>query len=98
MVECLLFNYSSKIVQPSKGMCLAVVVALAFSVGAARPAMADDSAVLRPEELGGMDIDQLSRVQIVSATLTPTQTRLVPAKTTVLDQATIAQSGARYLN
>lgn len=51
-----------------------------------------------PEELGGLDIEQLSRVRIVAATLTPTQVRLVPATTTDLDEATIAQSGARNLN
>lgn len=50
------------------------------------------------EEFGDLDIEQLSRVLIVSATLTPTQTRLVPAKTTTLDTATITQSGARSVN
>jgi outer membrane receptor protein involved in Fe transport len=68
--------------------------------------MADDPAGHRliqstnsePEEYGGLDIEQLSRVRIESATLTPTQVRLVPAKTTVLDHATIAQSGTRNLN
>jgi hypothetical protein len=64
-------------------------------LGAALPASAANR---EPEEFGGLDIEQLSRVQIVSATLTPTQVRLVPAKTTVLDTATIAQSGARSLN
>ncbi|ABQ25750.1 TonB-dependent receptor plug domain-containing protein [Geotalea uraniireducens] len=86
----------------------ALTIALALSVPA-EPlpvAMADDPAghnlIQRtnsePEEFGGLDIEQLSRVRIVSATLTPTQVRLVPAKTTVLDEATIAQSGARNLN
>lgn len=59
---------------------------------------AQPSMIGEPEEFGDLDIVQLSRVQIVSATLTSTQTRLVPAKTTVLDAATIAQSGARSLN
>jgi len=86
----------------------ALTIALALNVPA-EPlpvAMADDAAghnlIQRtnsePEEFGGLDIEQLSRVRIVSATLTPTQVRLVPAKTTVLDEATIVQSGARNLN
>jgi outer membrane cobalamin receptor len=53
---------------------------------------------LEPEEFGSLNIEQLSRVQIVSATLIPTRTRLVPAKTTVVDRDTITQSGARNLN
>jgi len=56
------------------------------------------SATLEPDEFGDLDIEQLSRVRVISSTLTPTQVRLVPAKTTVLDAATIAQSGARTLN
>jgi outer membrane receptor protein involved in Fe transport len=86
----------------------AATIALALSV-LLQPlpaAMADDSAGRNPiqstnsepEEFGGLDIEQLSRVRIVSATLTPTQVRLVPAKTTFLDAATIAQCGARNLN
>lgn len=51
-----------------------------------------------PEEFGDLDIVQLSRIKIVSATLIPTQTRLVPAKTSVLDKKDISQSGARSLN
>ena len=51
-----------------------------------------------PEEFGGLDIEQLSRVRIVSATLTPTQVRLIPAQITELNDVTIAQSGARTLN
>lgn len=51
-----------------------------------------------PEDFGDLDLEELSRVLILSATLTPTQTRLVPAKTTVLDRSTIALSGARTLD
>ncbi len=58
----------------------------------------DDMGVQEPEDFGDLDIEQLSRVQIISATLTPTQTRLVPAKTTVLDETVITKSGARNLN
>lgn len=89
-------------------MRTAVMIALALSslLQHLPAAMADELAgqnLIRstnsePEEFGGLDIEQLSRVRIVSATLTPTQVRLVPAKTTVLDEATIAQCGARNLN
>lgn len=51
-----------------------------------------------PEDFGDLDIEMLSRIRIVSATLTPTPTRLIPAKTTVINADTIAQSGARNLN
>ncbi len=59
---------------------------------------ADPSDFNEPEAFTDLDLEQLSRVRIVSATLTPTQVRLVPAKTTVLDAATIESSGARNLN
>jgi hypothetical protein len=88
------------------------MIALAFRVlpGTLPAATADEPAgpnsnpptISEPEEFDGLDIEQLSRVQIVSATRTPAQGRLAPARTTVLDQATdqatIAQSGARNLN
>lgn len=85
---------------------LTILLALSVPAEPLPVAMADDPAghnlIQRtnsePEEFGGLDIEQLSRVRIVSATLTPTQVRLVPAKTTVLDEATIVQSGARNLN
>jgi len=81
-----------------------IAVALTLLPGHLPGAMAEEPAGQsrfennEPEEFGGLDIEQLSRVRIVSATLTPTQLRLIPAKTTVLDAATIAQSGARTLN
>ncbi len=54
--------------------------------------------VVEPEDFGGLDLEQLSRVRVISSTLTPTQVLLVPAKTTVLDSTTIAKSGVRHLN
>jgi hypothetical protein len=51
--------------------------------------------VIEPEEFGGLDLEQLSQVRVISSTLTPTQVQLVPAKTTVLDSTTLAKSGAR---
>jgi len=93
---------------PGSNMRTAVRIALALSIFLQHlpVATADDHAGQNlvqsrngePEEYGGLDIEQLSRMRIESATLTPTEVRLVPAKTTVLDQATIAQSGARNLN
>lgn len=71
------------------------VLALHLSLGFTDLAMAQPS---EPEEFGGLDIEQLSRVLIVSATLTPTQTRLIPAQLTDLNDVLIEQSGARNLN
>jgi hypothetical protein len=51
-----------------------------------------------PDEFGGLDIDQLSRVRVISSTLTPTSISLIPAKTTKLDKSVIAKSGARAPN
>lgn len=58
----------------------------------------DRVAAIEPEDFGELDLEELSRVHVISSTLTPTQARLVPAKTTVLDRSTIAKSGARHLN
>jgi iron complex outermembrane receptor protein len=54
--------------------------------------------VIEFEDFGGLDLEQLAQVRVLSSTLTPTQVRLVPAKTTVLDRTAIAKSGARHLN
>jgi len=90
----------------SMGTAATIALALTLLPGRLCTAAADDRAgrnAIRstnsePEEFGGLDIEQLSRMRIESATLTPTDVRLVPAKTTILDEATIAQSGARNLN
>jgi iron complex outermembrane receptor protein len=74
------------------------VLALHLSFGSIDLAMAQQSTVPEPEEFGGLDIEQLSLVRIVSATLTPTQVRLIPAQTTDLNDVIIGQSGARNLN
>lgn len=83
-------------------VALAVCVSLVHFV----PALADEptDATRReaqgkePDNLGDLDIDELVRVRIVSATLTPTIARLIPAKTTAIDAAMIARSGARTLD
>ncbi|HEX9046921.1 MAG TPA: TonB-dependent receptor [Verrucomicrobiae bacterium] len=77
---------------------LALLAAATNVLGGESGSQTNQVSRAEPEELGGLDIEQLSRVKIVSATLTPTPARLVPAETCYLDQATIAQSGARNLN
>lgn len=77
-----------------------LVMGLAVSVGFAQQAEVKvaDGKYSEPEEFGNLDLMQLSRVRIVSGTLTPTQRRLVPAQTSEIDSTTIVQSGARTLN
>ncbi|MDD1620947.1 MAG: TonB-dependent receptor plug domain-containing protein [Methylococcaceae bacterium] len=88
----------------TKSIPAAVIALLASSMpatGAEEDAIVstpDQAITNEPEEFGGLDIDQLSRVRVISSTLTPTQVRLVPAEVTVLDDTVIAQSGARHLN
>jgi iron complex outermembrane receptor protein len=54
--------------------------------------------IIEPENFGGLDLEQLSRVRVITSTLTPTPIQLVPAKTTVIGSTAIAKSGARHLN
>ncbi len=84
------------------------MVALAVGVSLFRliPARADEpngatrgeAEGTEPDNLGDLDLEELVRVRIVTATLTPTFARLIPAKTTALDEATVARSGARTLD
>jgi iron complex outermembrane receptor protein len=75
-----------------------LVLLLHLSFGCFDVAMAQTRQSGEPEEFGGLDIEQLSRVLIVSATLTPTLVRLVPAQTTELNDVLVRQSGGRNLN
>lgn len=84
----------------------ALVLALGLWPGPLRAATPEDLAGgaptqptgVEPEEFGDLDLEQLRQVKVISAALTATPARLVPAKTTVLDETAIAQSGARHLD
>ncbi len=79
----------------------AILLPPGFEAAKAQTTVVSDpnqAAIIEPEELGGLDLEELVQVRVITSTLTPTQVRLVPAKTTVLDSSLITKSGARNLN
>lgn len=92
---CLRNSWEKTIASPA----IALLAGILLAVNAQRViAGADQPILIEPADFGELDIEKLSQVRVISSTLTPTQVRLVPAKTTVLDKIIISKSGARYLN
>jgi outer membrane receptor protein involved in Fe transport len=75
------------------------VFVLAGALGAGVPAAAQTHAPADANAGSAWpDLADLGRIEVVTATLTTTQLRLVPASTTSLNESTVRQSGARTLN
>lgn len=74
------------------------IVALGVTAGVWLAPAAGRGPANEPATFADLSLEELLEVKVISATLTPTLTRLVPAQISSVDEWSIERSGARTLN